>query len=376
MRAIANRLLFLAPGLDGGGAERQLLLVATGLMHRGWDVHMLTMAPGGRYWPELAESGRIKLHSLNRRGRWDFSIISETAQYVRRHQIGIVQGWMQPCNTFAALCGRITRRKVVLGVRTINSAVYGVGPRAYQRSEPMLAKWAQATVICNSKTGLTEWLHLGMPSARLRHIPNGLLPPQRPLAPPFAAVGPLRIGMLARLDPVKGHDLVLLALAILKNRGVDFRFSNWGGGDPAAMERIRASAVDLGIAAQVEFRSACETPWEALESVDVFVSASRAEGMSNSIMEAMAAGRVVVATDVGDTSLILGPSDSPSGVLCAPTEYALADAILAVASDRDSAAGLAARAQKKAARDFSVAAMVDAYESVYTELASSGSWGC
>jgi len=375
MRAIANRLLILAPGLNGGGAERQLLLVATGLMNRGWDVHILTMASGGQYWAELAESKRIKLHSLDRRGRWDFSIISESARYVRRHQIGIVQGWMQPCNTFAALCGRITRRNVVLGVRTVSRAVYGVGPRTYLRSEPMLARWARATVICNSRAGLMEWLDLGVQAERLHHIPNGLLLPQRLLAPPFASSGPLRIGMLARLDPVKGHDMVLRALGILKDQGLDFRFSNWGEGEPAAIERLRSRAGELGIADRAEFRSACESPWDALESMDVFVSASLAEGMSNAIMEAMGAGRVVVATDVGDTSLLLGPAESPSGVLFAPSDKALADAIAGVASDRNRAVALAVRAKQKAAREFSVAAMVDAYESVYAGLASTASRG-
>jgi glycosyltransferase involved in cell wall biosynthesis len=274
MQSIANRLLILAPGLNGGGAERQLLLVATGLMNRGWDVHVLTMASGGQYWPELAESERIKLHSLDRRGRWDFSIISESVRYVRRHHIGIVQGWMQPCNTFAALCGWITRRNVILGVRTISRAVYGVGPRAYLRSEPMLAKLTRATVICNSKAGMKEWLDQGMPAERLHHIPNGLPLPERALAPPFAVSGSLRIGMLARVDPVKGHDLVLRALGILKDRGLDFRFCNWGDGDPTALERLRASARQLGISDRAEFRAACASPWDALESMDVFVSAS------------------------------------------------------------------------------------------------------
>lgn len=218
---------------------------------------------------------------------------------------------------------------------------------------------------------MLEWLDRGIPVERLHHIPNGLLLPPHPLEPPFAVSGPLRIGMLARLDPVKGHDMVLRALGILHDQGLDFRFCNWGGGDPAAIERHHASAVKLGIASRVEFRAACETPWRALESLDVFVSASLAEGMSNSIMEAMAAGRVIVATDVGDTSLLLGPSGSPSGLVCAPTEYALADAISAVASDRDRAAAMAERAKIKAAHEFSVSDMVDAYESIYAELASS-----
>src|SRR5215831_8446437 len=180
MRAIVNhRLLILAPSLNGGGAERQLLLVANGLTNRGWEVHVLTMASGGRYWAELAESERIKLRSLERHSRWDFSIIPKSERYIRKHQIDIIQGWMQPCNTFAALCGRLARRNVVLGVRTISRAIYGVGPRAYLRSEPVLAKWARATVICNSRAGVMEWLQQGMPAERLHHIPNGLLLPQR-----------------------------------------------------------------------------------------------------------------------------------------------------------------------------------------------------
>jgi glycosyltransferase involved in cell wall biosynthesis len=164
--------------------------------------------------------------------------------------------------------------------------------------------------------------------------------------------------------------MVLRALGILQDRGLDFRFVSWGGGEPAAIERLRARASELGIADRAEFRSACASPWDALESMDVFVSASLAEGMSNSIMEAMAAGRIVVATDVGDASLLLGPSERPSGVLFAPAENALADAIAAVASDRDRAVALAARAKQKAACEFSVAAMVDAYASVYAGLAS------
>jgi hypothetical protein len=67
----------------------------------------------------------------------------------------------------------------------------------------------------------------------------------------------------------------------------------------------------------------------------------------------------VVAKDVGDASLMLDPSTSPSGGLTASSEYALADAIAVVAADRARAAELATRAKQKAATEFSVAAMVD-----------------
>jgi glycosyltransferase involved in cell wall biosynthesis len=94
--------------------------------------------------------------------------------------------------------------------------------------------------------------------------------------------------------------------------------------------------------------------------------------MSNSIMKAMAVGRIAVTTDVRADSLFLGPSASPNGIPFAPTD-ALANAKAAVVSVRDRSTALAARAKQKATREFSVAPLVDAYQAVYVDLASSNS---
>src|SRR5207302_1420279 len=137
--------LMLVHSLEGGGGERQLAILSSGLVRSGWDVHVLTMTSGGRYWSELSSVQGVTSGSLDRVSRFDFSVLLKCAKYIARNQIRIVQGWMQPCNTFAALAGLITRRPAVLSVRSIEKGIVGFGPRIYMHSEPILARLARAT---------------------------------------------------------------------------------------------------------------------------------------------------------------------------------------------------------------------------------------
>jgi len=349
-------------------------MLAPGLVAAGWDVHVLTMAPGGRYWNEMSATKGVTLQSLDRNGRFDFSVVSKCVDYIARHDIDVVHGWMQPCNTFAALAGVRARRPVVLSVRNVADGIVGFGSRLYMRSEPWLARWSRAVVVSNSKAAMDEWLAHGLPQERLRHIPNGLWPPPRALAAPFAHGEAPRIGMLARLDPIKGHAVVLRALARIVSDGLDVRFVSYGRGTPLQLSRLQSLARELGVAGRAEFRPASASPWDALESIDLFVSASGAEGMSNSLMEAMAAGRVIVATDVGDARAMLTGPGGPSGFLTTPDEAGITDAIRLALANRELAIARA-EAARRAAASFSPSAMVASYERVYAGLLHRASTG-
>jgi len=374
MRMASRRVLILVHGLQAGGGERQLALMASGLASFGWAVDILTLSPGGPHWDELRKVRGVTLESVDRSGALDFGVLVRCVRHIARHDVAVVQGWMQPCNTFAALAGMMTRRPVVLGVRTISDAVVGFGPRLYLRSEPLLARLSRGTVVCNSLAGLREW-QARRPRTRVMHIPNGLVPPPRALPAPIARPRALRIGMLARLDPVKRHDVVLKALAVVRREGVEATFVNWGAETArqrAALERL---ARELGVSDDVEFHASYGNVWDALGQIDVFVSASRAEGMSNSLMEAMAAGRVIVATDAGDTRDMLSSPEGPCGFAVDGDADGIAGAILHVSANPGLARSYAATAARKAAHAFSVPAMVQAYESVYTSALSHGEAG-
>ncbi|GAB3898656.1 hypothetical protein GCM10027612_57240 [Microbispora bryophytorum subsp. camponoti] len=102
-----------------------------------------------------------------------------------------------------------------------------------------------------------------------------------------------------------------------------------------------------------------------LAAADVVVLASLAEGMSNSIMEAMAAGRPVVATDVGGGAELL----EGRGILVPPEDpVALSDGILRVLDDPDLAAGLGAAARAWARKNLGLDVMVDDHLALYRRL--------
>src|SRR5207302_8039929 len=140
----------------GGGGERQLAILSSGLVRSGWDVHVLTMTSGGQYWSELSDVQGVTAVSLDRVSRFDFSVLLKCVKYIARHRIRVVQGWMQPCNTFAALAGLITRRPAVLSVRSVEKGIVGFGPRMYMHSELILARLAHGTIVCNSRAAILE----------------------------------------------------------------------------------------------------------------------------------------------------------------------------------------------------------------------------
>ena len=112
------------------------------------------------------------------------------------------------------------------------------------------------------------------------------------------------VGMLARLDAMKGYPDFLRAAAQVAKRRSDVKFICIGDG--AEQQSLKSLAADLGIADRVVFPGPAHDPVAALNGLDLFCSASITEGFSNSIAEAMACGLPCVVTDVGNSALIVG----------------------------------------------------------------------
>lgn len=109
------------------------------------------------------------------------------------------------------------------------------------------------------------------------------------------------VGMVARMHPVKGHDLFMRAVAVLeRTEGLpEVRFLAVGGGPPAYRRKLEKLAADLEVADRVLFTGEVEDVADVLSGLDLAVVPSRFEGFSLSAIEAMACGVPVVATAVG-----------------------------------------------------------------------------
>jgi glycosyltransferase involved in cell wall biosynthesis len=170
---------------------------------------------------------------------------------------------------------------------------------------------------------------------------------------PVAHDGPPVIGSIGRLHRNKGYDVLLNAAAILKGRGTAFHLTLAGDGpERAALEALSAS---LGLDDVAAFPGWMDSPVEVLKTLDLFVLSSRIEPFGLVVIEAMAYGTPVVATDIdGPRDILAGgqlgrlaPKDDPE---------ALADAIAAALADPEGALGMAKLAQASALERYSLKA--------------------
>jgi len=226
---------------------------------------------------------------------------------------------------------------------------------------------------------LGDWLQqqIGIPQRRISVIHNGVdtdlfHPGERNtgLFPAgFLPPDPLVIGTLGRFEPVKDQlNLAHAFVQLLAGRpALRQRARLVLVGDGALREEIEQVLEDGGV------RDLCWLPGfrddaaELYRALDLFVLPSRREGISNTVLEAMASGLPVLATRVGGNPEIV--SEGVTGQLVpARNPQALADALLAYLDDPALLQGHGQAARDTALRHFSLATMVDRYQAVYLGL--------
>jgi glycosyltransferase involved in cell wall biosynthesis len=228
-----------------------------------------------------------------------------------------------------------------------------------------LARFAHL-IIFNSRAGLEYHVARGYPRLRSAVIRNGIDTERwRPEPEAGAALrrtwgvgsdAPL-IGIVARLDRIKGHETFIRAAALLARDREDVTFVIAGTGDSGLTARLRTLAAELGIEQRLIWAGGANDPVAVYNALDIVTSSSLGEGFPNVVAEAMACGRPCVATDVGDTRELLG-DDS----LCVPPSDAAAlhDAWSRVLSwDPAQRAEVGSIARERVTRQFSIEALGD-----------------
>ncbi|MCH8923943.1 MAG: glycosyltransferase family 4 protein, partial [Planctomycetes bacterium] len=175
------------------------------------------------------------------------------------------------------------------------------------------------------------------------------------------------IACLGRLDPQKGVAWLLEAMprVFAEVAGLELVLV----GDGPLRGRLETLAAKLGIADRVHFAGFRDDVPEILAASELVVLGSRWEGMPNVILEAMAGGRPVVATDVAGVREALGPNaDEQTASPSDPQEFARK--ITAILGDKQLALRLGQENQQRVRQVFNLAAMVEAYQRLYVALLS------
>jgi len=178
--------------------------------------------------------------------------------------------------------------------------------------------------------------------------------------------GRVVIGSIGRLVPIKDHATLLQAVELLLRKGANLHVLLVGDG-PEAGRLKEAAAASPALARRVTFTGASDSVPELLSAMDIFVLPSICEGMSNTLLEAMACGLPVVATRTGGNPELV--EDGKSGWLFSPRDAeGLANILGQLTEDLYIRRKLGTAARERALEQFSLAGMMQRYCDLYREL--------
>ena len=328
------RLVFLARSLNYGGAERQLATLAKALDARDFAVSVVTFYAGGPVARELGAAG-VAVHSVAKRGRWDTARFAwRLARLLRGLRPDIIHSYLDVPNLCALALRNVTRARVVWGVRASDLAWEQQDwlSRTTFHAACRLARRADL-IICNSQAGRAYHLARGYPARQTVVIPNGIdtnyftidhTAGQRVRAAWGITPQEKLVGLVGRLDAVKGHPIFLQAAAQLHAQRPGTRFVCVGDGPADYRQMLQRQAGVLGLGAKVIWAGGRGDLPDIYNALDVLALASNSEGWPNVLAEAMACGVPCVTTEVGDAAQIVGGTGR---VVPTKNPTALADAL-------------------------------------------------
>ena len=371
------KILHVITGLEGGGAERQLVYLLRGSAGTHIQHEVVSLLDEGVYGRDVRATG-AELHTLNlARNRFSPSALFRLASLIHQSRPDIVQTWLYHADLIGLLAARLAGgAPVVWTLRSSQlelehySKLTGLTIKALSH----LSRWP-AAILSNSTAGMDAHLAFGYRPRWARVIPNGIdtstfRPSESARQEVRAELGigadtPL-IGCIARCDPMKDHLNVFSAFARVSGNA---RLLLAGKGTEPDNHKLAGQIRLGGLGPEQVIRLGDRRDTNrVIAALDVLVLGSAfGEGFPNALGEAMACGVPCVATDVGDNTAIVGGCGR---VVPPRNPQALAEAmcqLLALSSDERRALGL--RARERIQKDYALSAMVRRYSEVYAHLA-------
>jgi glycosyltransferase involved in cell wall biosynthesis len=314
------------------------------------------------------------------RSRAAFKEGMRCAADIRRNQIQIVHTYNFYSNIFGIPAAKVARVPAVIA--SIRDTLEF--PPMQSRAHKFVCRLADC-VLVNAEAIRRQLISAGYNGEKIQVIKNGIdlsrfasnedagkvryefgISPSAPV-----------VVVLSRLSRVKGIEYFLEAAAAVSRRFEAARFLIVGGfkEDPNYIASLKRQAIRLGLGRRVIFTGFRLDVAEVLSDADVSVlPCHTGEGLSNALLESMAAGLPIVATTVGGNPEVV--EEGATGLLVPPRDSeSLARAISSLLADPEMARRFGAAGRERAARHFSIDRMVRETESLYLKLAEKTAWG-
>ncbi|HLY75168.1 MAG TPA: glycosyltransferase family 4 protein [Planctomycetota bacterium] len=325
--------------------------------------------------PEAAPAGTLVVPELVRdiSPRLDVAALVRLTRIFAKERPDVVHAHTYKAGVLAAVAGRLAGIPAVLftphgHIFSRGAKIPGVPGGVRLESLRWITKAAQGCadrITALSEPDLQQQLALGLSAPSKYVIVRNGIDCERFAGPrPRSFEGSPLIGAVGRFSEEKGHRYLLEAMASLRRRLPGARLVLVGYG--ALEGDLRSRATLLAVDGLVTFAGERDSA-ELVGSFDVFAQPSLYESQGLAILEAMAAGVPVVATDVGGVRDAV--QDGQNGLLVPPADpEALAQAIVRLAGDRELAFRLAARAGRDVRERHSASTMIESYAGLYREL--------
>jgi len=371
---------FVLPNLESGGTERQVLALARELDRSRFFPSLVTTAGGGSLFKDFSDVMPVTVHGDPARGKRFRSSPPEhlgtilfLVRTFRETRPDIVHSFLPAANVIGPVAARIAGVPCVI-----------VSKRAlanYKESYPLLRKIEPLgnrlsdVILVNSDAVRRDaerternW------EGKFRKIYNGVAPMAgwseeerrsfraREGIPEDAPV----VLCVSNFYPYKGHADLIEAAAPAAAAVPEVLFLLVGR-DAGTLERCRSLAREKSVERHIRFLDSRPDVPDLIRASDLFVHPSHEEGFSNSILEAMAGGKAVVAYDVGGNPETVRHGES--GLLVPPRNpRALADAVLRLLRDPELRNRMGEKGRERATEHFPVERMVREFETLYDSL--------
>lgn len=362
-----KRLLHIIPTLDQAGAEKQLSLLARGLDRELFESHVCALTRTGPLAAELEEAG-ISIWPIDKRWKVDPLALRRLIQLIRRLKPDLVHTWLFAGNSY----GRTAAVRAGVPCILATERCVDTWKVSHEFAIDRYLAERTAKIVVNSSGVQDFYVTHGIPAEKFVVIHNGIGPAAPSSLSREALLSQLGLpqdtrlmGAVGRLWPQKRIKDLIWVTDLLKVIRPDLHLLVVGDG-PQRSRLERYSHV-IEIEDHVHFLGHRTDVPALMPHFDVLLQASGYEGLPNSVMEAMAAGVPVVATDIsGNRDLVI---DNETGFLVPLADRGeFAKRIQQILNDSELAEKLGQASKQRIAEHFSIEKMVHAHTALYQEL--------
>ena len=371
------KVVHIITGLNTGGAERALYNLLQGGLSSQFDSYVISLSDAGTMGAQIQAAG-VPIIILDMPvGRPTFSGILKLRRVIKELQPDLIQGWMYHGNLAATLARTFLLNKPAM-VWNIRQSLYKIEnekwlTRLVIKANRYLSKRPD-TLLYNSQLSRQQHEQFGFEANNGLVIPNGIdleqfnfsnHARQRVRAELAIPTSALVVGHVARFHPMKDHALFLDTAVAIAERHLNIHFL-LSGLDVHFDNMMLKQQIPYKLQNKFHLLGERQDVADLMSAMDILISSSWGEAFPNVLGEAMAIGIPCMATDVGDSDLIIGET----GVIVPASDRAaliagLESLLTLSVSERQA---LGKKARKRVEDKFSLAMIVGSYKNLYKSI--------